>query len=440
DAVGRMVLFGKSHPYGEITTDASLRKVDRAALVGYHKACFRPEKGYLVFVGDITEKEAKNLAKEHFAKWKPDPVSWVVAEDGTETIDGIGQVRSLKHVATPGGARRVILVDRPGSPQSIIRIGFPLNFQPKDLRALNAQVMNTILGGGVFNARLMQNLREDKGWTYGTGSSLDSDRYNGQFHTTASVRTAVTDSAIVETINEIERMRSGQVTAEELDLAKRYMAGSFARSLEDPRTVARFALNTYLNELLPDHYATYLKRLEAVTAADVQAAAEVFLHPDNAVIFVVGDKNSLLAKLEPLSRSENPIVLELDHNGEIFREELTPVKDRTAEQIMEHYIEAVGGREAINKVHTMRMETTMQMEGVKVDLTQWYGLNGAYRSKMVAGGMTMQEEISDGKRAVRKTNGQPDEELLDIDLAELRMNAHPVQEMYMPGFADRIIL
>ncbi|MBK6832515.1 MAG: insulinase family protein [Flavobacteriales bacterium] len=167
DVVGRVVTFGRNHPYGEVMTEKTLRKIDRGVMVGYHNKFFRPEKGYLVFVGDITEKEARTLAKEHFGQWKPKPVSHVVNEDGTETIDGIGKVQPWKHVATPAGVRRVMIVDRPGSAQSIIRVGFPLNFQPKDLRALNAQVMNTILGGGVFNARLMQNLREDKGWTYG---------------------------------------------------------------------------------------------------------------------------------------------------------------------------------------------------------------------------------------------------------------------------------
>ncbi len=440
DAVGRVVTFGRAHPYGEVMTEKTLQRVDRGVLLGYHAKFFRPEKGYLVFVGDVTEKEVKALAKEHFGKWKPKPVSHVVNEDGTETIEGIGMVRPWNHVATPAGPRRVIIVDRPGSAQSIIRVGFPLNYQPKDIRSLSAQVMNTILGGGVFNARLMQNLREDKGWTYGAGSSLDPDRFNGSFHASVSVRTEVTDSAVTETLAEIERMRNEPVTEEELDLAKRYMAGSFARSLEDPRTVARFALNTYLNGLAEDHYATYLKRLEAITVADVQAAAQAFLHPDHVAIFVVGDKSAIMAKLEPLSQTTDPAVLELDHNGVIPVEELEPVRDRTAEQIIEHYLEAIGGREAINKIHALRMEQATELGGQPVTLTQWFGLNGVYRSAMKANGLTVQEEILDGTRAVRKTPEGEDEELMDIDLYDLQMNAHVVQEMHAREIAERIIL
>jgi predicted Zn-dependent peptidase len=440
EVVGRVVTFGRTHPYGEATTDKTLRKIGRESLVGYHKKFFRPEKGYLVFVGDITEKEAKSLAKEHFGKWKPAPVSHVVNEDGSETIDGIGIFQPFKQATTPAGPRRVIIVDRPGAAQSIIRVGHALNFQPKDVRSMSAQVMNTILGGGVFNARLMQNLREDKGWTYGTGSSLDPDRFNGGFHTSASVRTAVTDSAIVETIKEIERMRMQPVTAEELELAKRYMAGSFARSLEDPRTVARFALNTYLNGLPADHYATYLKRLEAVTVADVQAAAEAFLYPDNAVILVVGDKKEILSKLEPLSWITDPKVIELDHNGNPIVEELVQVPGKTAEDVIERYLEAIGGRKAINSILHMRSEIATHLAGQDVTLTQWYGLNGSYKSVMKAAGTVVLQEIFDGSRAVRKDPTAADEELFDIDLQDLRMNGYPVQELHLKEFADRVIL
>lgn len=440
DAVGRVVTFGKAHPYGEVMTEKTLRRIDRGAMAAYHKKFFRPEKGYLVFVGDITEKEAKDLAKEHFGDWKPARVRHVVNEDGTETIDGIGQIRSWKQAATASGERRVVIVDRPGAAQSTIRVSFPLNLQPKDLRALHAQVMNTILGGGVFNARLMQNLREDKGWTYGTGSDLQADRFNGSFHTSANVRTAVTDSAVVETLNEIMRMRDEFVTQEELELAKSYMAGSFARSLEDPRTIARFALNTYINGLQPDHYETYLKRLEAVTIADVQAAAQAFLYPDHAVIFVVGDKKSILPKLEPLSQTIDPAVLELDHNGQLIQEELTPVTDRTAEQIIEHYLEAIGGRAAISTIRDMRTEISTELGGQPTTLIQWYGPGNQYRSAMRVAGNTVQEEILDGTRAVRKVPGEPDLELEDIDLLDLKQIAYPVPEMFIKENVERLYL
>lgn len=439
ETVSRAMTFGRAHPYGEVTTEASLKKVQREQLVAYHAKFFRPENAYLVLVGDITEKEAKALAKERFGKWAPAPKYSVVDENNVETLPGIGPLRFLTQPKTPSGPRRVVLVDRPGAAQSVIRVSFPLNFQPKDLRALPAQVMNTILGGGVFNARLMQNLREDKGWTYGSYSSLESDRFNGHFHTTANVRTDVTDSAITETLKEIERMRMGRVTAEELDLAKRYMAGSFARSLEDPRTVARFALNTYLNELPKDHYTTYLERLEAVTADDIQAAAEAFLHPDNAVITVVGDRRKLFNKLEALSWASNPKVIELDHNAERYIEELERVTDLTAQDVIERHLMAIGGRPAIGRIADLRMDIETEMMGVPVEITQWYGPGGLFRSSAKSNGAVLQEEAFDGERAVRRSP-MGEQELEDRDLGEMRLNGHPVPELHYGNTVERLIL
>ncbi|MDQ3101976.1 MAG: insulinase family protein, partial [Bacteroidota bacterium] len=331
EAVGRSVTYSRTHPYGEVASEKSIANVSVDNIKAYYSRFFRPEKGYLVFVGDITIKEAKDLSKKHFNKWKV-PLKTLVNEDGTETIDGLGVVRFLERPLGPSGQRRVAMVDRPGAAQSVIRVSFPLNLQPKDIRSMSAQVMNTILGGGVFNARLMQNLRETKAFTYGAYSNLEIDRFNGSFTATVSVRTEVTDSAITEIMNELYRMRSMQVTNDELQLAKSYMAGSFARSLEDPRTVARFALNTFLNDLPKDHYATYLQRLEAITAQDVEAAAQAFLQPDNAIIFVVGDKEKIEYKLPQLATDPNTPLLVLDENGEMFREKLIPVPDLTAQQ------------------------------------------------------------------------------------------------------------
>lgn len=439
EAVGRSAIYGRNHPYGELATEKSIQRLTRELPAAYHAKYFRPESGYLVFVGDITEKEARALAKQHFGDWKPAKRYTVVNEDGTQTIEGIGEVRFLERPVTPSGPRRVMLVDRPGAAQSVIRVGFPLNLQPKDVRALPAQVMNTILGGGVFNARLMQNLREDKGWTYGCYSTLDADRFNGHFHAGASVRTAVTDSAVAELMKELERMRAGRVTDEELQLAKSYMAGSFARSLEDPRTIARFALNTYLNELPKDHYATYLKRLEAITAEDVQAAAEAFLHPDNAVILVVGDKKKLMARLAPLSWNPSQPVIELDADGNLFVEEFERVPGLTAEQVIEKHLAAIGGRDAAGRIKDMRMALATEIAGTPLEVTQWYGPEGQFRSQAMANGAVIQEEAYDGERAMRK-GPQGTVELEDADLAELRFNGHPVPELAYAPEVERIIV
>jgi zinc protease len=440
EVVGRSVTFTPTHPYGEVMTEKSLSKIEPVHIQSYYQRFFRPELGYLVFVGDITAKEAKKLAKAAFGKWKTPNTVLSKNDDGSEEVKGLGTVHYLKKPRTATGTRRVMLVDRPGAAQSVIRVSFPLDLQPRDIRALNAQVMNTILGGGVFNARLMQNLRENKAFTYGAYSNLESDRFNGSFTASVSVRTEVTDSAVTEIIKELERLRNEPVTAEELDLAKKYMAGSFARSLEDPRTAARFALNTYLNGLEKDHYATYLQRLEAVTLADVQAAATAFLHPDNATIFVVGDKEKIQEGLIPLSMQTNMPIQQLDENGERWREPaLERVTDRSAEDIIEAYLKALGGRESIAKVRDLRMDLKAEMGGMAITMTNWYGSGGMFRSETKMGPTVVQEVILDGERAVSK-GPQGSYELEDIDLDEVRRSSVPVPEMDMSKVAERIAI
>lgn len=438
EAVGRSATFGRAHPYGEVTTEVTLKAIAPNDVRAYYEHFFRPDQAYLVFVGDITEKEARKLSKKYFGKWKADGEDIGDPASGELAIDGLGTVRTLKGPRTPNGNRRVVLVDRPGAAQSVIRVSFPLNLQPRDVRALDAQVMNTILGGGVFNARLMQNLREDKAYTYGAYSSLESDRFNGSFTASVSVRTEVTDSAVTEIIKEIEGLRDAPVTEEELDLAKKFMAGSFARSLEDPRTVARFALNTFLNKLEDDHYVTYLQRLEAVTREDVQAAAQAFLHPDNAVIFVVGDKEKVQRGLVPLSRQANMPIMQVDEDGERWRDKpLEPVTDRSAEDIIEAYLEALGGRTAIAKIKDLRLDIAAEVNGMPVEMTNWYGDGGRFRSETKLGGNVVQEVILDGSRAVSKS-AEGDVELEDIGLEEVQRSAAPVPEMDMRLVAERM--
>ena len=123
---------------------------------------------------------------------------------------------------------------------------------------IKASVLNAILGG-TFSARLNQNLREKHGYTYGAGSSLSSDRLVGNFTASATVRNSVTDSAVTEIFNEMKKLRDEKVSEDELSKIKNYLTGSFSRSLENPGTIARFALNIEINELPKDYYKNYLK-------------------------------------------------------------------------------------------------------------------------------------------------------------------------------------
>lgn len=438
DVVGRVLTFSKGHPYGEVVTTETLEKVDRKVINAYYAHFFRPEKGYVVLVGDITEKEAREQLSKELGGWKGHTVPTSTNEQGDEVVDGLGVVRRPRKTPQPHKVRRVTIVDRPGSPQSVIKALFPVDLKPNDPRLPAAQVMNTILGGGTFSARLMQNLREDKGYTYGAYSSLDADRWCGSFSAGASVRTEVTDSAITDMMVEIEHLGINGVRKSELDLAKSFMAGGFARSLEDPRTVARFALNTYLYDLPKDHYATYLKRLEAVTESDVVKAANDLLKPDNAAILVVGDKEVLQNRLRNVSYDQS--LTQFDHNGDPFREMLDPAPAGvTAKTVLDTYIKAIGGTKALEGVKDLKKVMTTSVMGMPVTMTQYNAVPDKYFMEMSAGGTVLQKVVLDGKKA-RSSGMAGEQEIIENELEDLIQQAAPFPELHYEKYGHKVVL
>lgn len=428
DLVGRALTFSKGHPYGEAATEKTVQAITRKQVEAYYQRFFKPQKGYLVFVGDITMAEAQDAAKKYFSMWAVNSSSEpVLGADGIEVVDGLGPIRTVSKPPVAPAQRRVALVDRPGAAQSLIRVVFPVHLHPWDPDAVDAQVLNTILGGGVFNARLMQNLRERNAFTYGAYSSLDADRYAGSFSAGASVRTAVTDSAVNEFIVEIENIRENPVREDELSLAKSYLAGSFARSLEDPRTVARFALNTYLYGLKPDHYDTYLQRLDTVSIAGVQAAARKFLTPDNSSVLVVGDREKVANGLVQFS-FEKQVVL-YDINGDVFKETVQPPPaGMKAEQVLEAYFAAIGGKSKLLEVRDLKTTMSATVQGMTVTATTWNKAGNKYASEMKAGPMTLQKTVYDGVRGITKDQ-EGKKELVDLELEEIAFEAPAFPEL-----------
>jgi len=264
------------HPKANIMTEQTLAAISREDVLNYYKTIFTPKGSYLVVVGDITRAQLEKVLETYLSSWNgPEPI-----------------INPAK-TAVPSGGNRVIFVKKPGAVQSVISVSFPLDMKLGDKNQLPLVVMNDILGGGGFGARMMQNLREDKGYTYGCYSSVRVSNYGSYFNSQGSFRNDVTDSAITEILYEIKHITEGLVTKDELSLTKSSMAGDFARSLEDPSTLARFAYNISRNNLPKDFYQTYLKRLEAVTDQDVLNMALNYLILNGITIVVVGSEDVL---------------------------------------------------------------------------------------------------------------------------------------------------
>lgn len=379
------LLFGKNHPYGEVPTESSVQSITVDDARNYYKTYFKPNNAYLAIVGDIDLKTAKNLAEKYFGKW------------------AAGEVKNPTYTVPKMPAKTfVALVDRSASVQSVINISYPVELKPGTPDVIKSRVTNQILGGD-FSARLMQNLREKRGFTYGAYSQLNSDKLIGSFNTSASVRNEVTDSAIVEFMSELKRITSEPVTDKELFAAKASISGSFGRSLESPQTIASFALNTARYNLTKNYYQNYLKTVDAVTKEDVMATASKYIRPDQAYIIVVGKGADVAEKLKPFGE-----VKYYDVNGENY----TPAKasalpaDLTGEKIISNYLQAIGGAKKVQELKTMKSVMTATVQGMELVMTVAKKAPGLSLVEMSVGGNPMSKNVTDGKNVMAMQMGQ----------------------------------
>jgi zinc protease len=271
--VSGVVNYGTEHPYGEVSTEETINAITVDDIKAHYAKFFIPNYAYLVIVGDVTQAEAKGYVDQYFAKW----------QKGAEIK------KPVYTLPNPIGSN-VYFVDKPGAVQSVINVTHTVNLQPGHPDEIVLSVLNGILGGGSFSARLMANLREDKAYTYGCYSSISSDPMIGSFSAGGSFRNEVTDSALTQILFEIDKISKNMVTDEELTLVKSSMTGAFARALERPETVARFALNTIRYNLPKDYYSNYLMNLEKVTKEDLLRVAKQYLKPATMNIVVVGNQ------------------------------------------------------------------------------------------------------------------------------------------------------
>jgi predicted Zn-dependent peptidase len=262
-----------NHPFGEVMTEESLASISREDIMNYYKSNFTPDGSYLVIVGDITKDEAKNIVQKYFGSWKGEKVF--------KAETGFGK---------PANGNQVYFIKKPGAVQSVVYVTFPIQMKSGDKNQLVLTVLNGILGGGGFGTRLFQNLRENKAYTYGCYSNVSVTEYGSWMSAGGNFRNAVTDSAITEILKEFEIITTQLVKDEELSLTKSSMSGGFARSLERPQTIARFALNIIKNKLDQDYYKSYLQRLDGVTKEDVLAMAKKYFTAKNCNIIVVGNE------------------------------------------------------------------------------------------------------------------------------------------------------
>jgi predicted Zn-dependent peptidase len=281
--IAPQLVYGPGHAYGRILTEADVAKLAPEDLKRHHDAWFRPEGATLVVVGDTTLDDVLPKLEARFGQWH-----------GT----GPAPSKSVGPAAAPAGGV-IYLVDKPGALQSVISAATvaPPRTDPDDIAI---QAMITTLGGA-FTSRLNLNLREDKHWAYGAFAFVEDARGPGLFAALAPVQTDKTKESFLEMQKELtDVIGSRPLTAHELELSQHNLTLSLPGRWETGEAVAGSLGEIATFSLPADYYATYAKRVDDLTLADVQRAAVKVVKPGAMVWIVVGDKAKILAPLQTL--------------------------------------------------------------------------------------------------------------------------------------------
>ena len=275
-------LFG-SHPYGHLAigTLTALAAVDLGEVVRFHAQAYAPSRATLVVVGDVDADQVLDDADAAFG-------DWAVTADEAD----ISRVLAAVETEPPDPAGRLWLVDRPGAPQSELRIGhLGVSRQTPDYHAL--LVLNLVLGGQ-FVSRLNMNLRERKGYTYGVRSWFEFRRGRGPFQVQASVQTGATADAIREAWQEVSNVRGDvPITDSELDMARAVLTRGYPRNFETADQVARSVAQLALYDLPDDYFSQFVPRIAGLTATEVMDAAHRHLDAGRLLTLVVGDGSAI---------------------------------------------------------------------------------------------------------------------------------------------------
>ena len=279
------IVYGPSHRYGTafMGTESTIKAFTPEMLRTFYQSTYRPDTSTIIVVGDVRAATIVPMLETHFGQWR-----------GTTAVP----TRQAPPAPPARTRREVYLVDKPGAPQTQIRIG-NVGVARSTPDFFPIQVMNTILGGA-FTSRLNLNLREKHGYTYGAQSYFDMRLGPGPFFAVAGVQTDKTAESLTEFFNEINGMLN-PVPADELARAKNYVALRFPSGFETNDDISRRLEDMLLYRLPDSYFSQYVGSIQAVTAADVQRVAKQYLQPDRVAVVVVGDRQTIEPRIRALN-------------------------------------------------------------------------------------------------------------------------------------------
>lgn len=411
------IAYGKEHPYGEFATEETVNKVSLEDAKKFYQTYFNPNNAYLVIIGDVDTKAVKKLVKKHFNSW----------EKGAQVLT------NWKNPVASNEAT-INFIDMPNAVQSEVSVQNVVNLQMKDPDYLPTLMANRILGGG-GSARLFQNLREDKAYTYGSYSSIGNSKYvPSRFRAYASVRNAVTDSAAVQILEEIQKITSEPVTQKELDAAKATYVGNFVMALERPSTIANYALNIETEGLPKDFYKTYLERINAITVADVQQAAGKYFSTENTQVVVTGKGKEVLENLEKMTFQGKKLPVKY-FNTNADQVEKPEYKMElpagvTAQSVIENYLDAIGGRAVLEKVKTVSIFASGEVQGMALNFQLIRTSDNQFMQNIEMMGRSMSKQVFNGENGYAMMQGQK-MNLNPQQAAMIKDEAQPFYELHL---------
>ena len=289
------ILYGDAHPYGQRTTESSVKAVTRDDVVAFQKAYYQPGRAIITVVGDITPAQVKSSVEKALAGW---------SKGGEKPSFDYPKLPELQ-------TAKIYLVDKPGAAQSVVNIGLPgPSRHTPDYFAL--QVLNTILGGQ-FQSRLNANIREQKGYSYGVNSGFSYGKGPGAFRAGGSIFTAKTDAALIEFMKELKGIVGEKpITDEEIKTAKESLIQGLPQRFASVSAISNSITSLAVQSLPDDYYQTYEKNVSAVTKEDLLRVAKRYIDLEHLAIVIVGDRAEVESALKATSIA--PITL-LDIEG-----------------------------------------------------------------------------------------------------------------------------
>lgn len=289
------VLYGAAHPYGQRSTETTVKAITRDDVVNFAKAYYQPGRAIITVVGDVTPGKVKSSIEKALAAW---------SKGGEKPSFDYPKLPEL-HPAT------IYLVDKPGAAQSVVNIGLP--GPPRNTPDYFAlQVLNTILGGQ-FQSRLNANIREQKGYSYGVNSGFNYGKGPGAFRAGGSIFTDKTDAALIEFMKELKGIVGEKpITDEEIKTAKESLIQGLPQRFASVTAISGAITSLVVQGLPDDFYQTYAQNVSAVTKEDLARVAKHYIDLNHLAIVIVGDR----AKVETaLKATEIAPITMLDIEG-----------------------------------------------------------------------------------------------------------------------------